>query len=476
MRRSAPADGSNVGVMHMRRSVILGVLASLLVAALPGVAAAAPAQRFTEHAIAIDCALASDDGFIGAFVVDSSVFDSFGDLAFWAAPAGPESDEPTLVSIGATIVADDTSVTADFELIDPETGDPGGTAVLAMNLTPEGPPEAVNDQFRDGNRWVRIEGTTQAASVDGTITVPGAEPFDAAGCFASIQDLTHFTTNPSAFVERFDTIGIGCFWETGGGEVNLFASGDSFGAGSDIFVLEGAAEYAGFGDPTLTTTAFATAIDLVELPDGDTVVGTATAAATLEATGEVTRSKDGNGPNIAKFTSERLAVSGSLELSTPDGDQTLPMDDEHCFASSDHTSFHSVRPNGPKPGPLANDAPDGAIALGVGKVARIVTGANAEEPEEPCADLPITYTAWWTFVGTGNPMTADTAGSNFDTIVGVYDGSPGSLTEIACVDDVDDPAFSLQARVTVDTVAGVTYYVQAGGFGGSAGRLQLVVS
>jgi hypothetical protein len=43
------------------------------------------------------------------------------------------------------------------------------------------------------------------------------------------------------------------------------------------------------------------------------------------------------------------------------------------------------------------------------------------------------------------------------------------------VDDVVDPTFTLQARVTIDTVAGVTYYVQAGGFGGSTGRLQLVV-
>jgi hypothetical protein len=68
----------------------------------------------------------------------------------------------------------------------------------------------------------------------------------------------------------------------------------------------------------------------------------------------------------------------------------------------------------------------------------------------------------------------DTAGSDFDTIVGVYTGSPGSLTQVGCVDDVSDPAFSLQGRITVDTVAGATYYVQAGGFGGSTGRLQVV--
>ena len=89
--------------------------------------------------------------------------------------------------------------------------------------------------------------------------------------------------------------------------------------------------------------------------------------------------------------------------------------------------------------------------------------------------MPIEYTAWWTFVGTGDPVTVDSAGSTFDTIVGVYTGSPGSFTQVDCVDDVCDPVFSFQARVTIDTVEGVTYYVQAGGFGGSTGRLQLVI-
>jgi hypothetical protein len=78
-------------------------------------------------------------------------------------------------------------------------------------------------------------------------------------------------------------------------------------------------------------------------------------------------------------------------------------------------------------------------------------------------------------VGTGGPVTIDTAGSDFDTVLGVYTGSPGSFTQVACVDDVFEPDFSLQARVTIETIAGVTYYVQAGGFGGDAGHLQLVI-
>ena len=44
------------------------------------------------------------------------------------------------------------------------------------------------------------------------------------------------------------------------------------------------------------------------------------------------------------------------------------------------------------------------------------------------------------------------------------------------VDDVFDPETeegSLQSRVTIATIAGQTYYIQAGGFGGSAGTLRL---
>ena len=75
-----------------------------------------------------------------------------------------------------------------------------------------------------------------------------------------------------------------------------------------------------------------------------------------------------------------------------------------------------------------------------------MTGANAEAPEEPCTvtdeetqetfEVPFGYTAWWTFNGTGGQVTIDTAGSTFDTVLAVYTGSPGSFTQVACVDDV----------------------------------------
>ena len=471
----------------MRRPLVLGAIVSLLTVALPAVAAAAPAQHITEHAVIVGCDLSNDDGFVSTFTVDSSAFDTFGDLAFWAAPAEPFSDDPTVVSIGAEVEATDGSMSATFELVDLETGSPAGTAELEATLAPDGSPEPVDDRFREGIRWVDVEGTVQPMLVSGTLTIPGVEAFDLAACSGVVQDLDIFTTNPSAFIERFESFNLSCTWETADGSVGLFAGGDSFGAFSDVFVIDASGEYGGFAEgAALSASGFAATYELFVQPDGQVLGGSASASATFEPTGEVVRTIDGTGPSRTKFVSTRLAVSGTLDISTPDGDRTLPMDDEHCLATHDDVFFHGVRPNGPKPGPLANDAPEGAIATEIGRTNRVVTGGNAQAPEEPCVfvdpetgdtfPFPIQYTAWWTFVGTGDPMTVDTAGSNFDTIAGVYTGSPGSLTQIGCVDDVFDPAFSLQARLTVDTVAGETYYVQAGGFGGSTGRLLLTIS
>jgi hypothetical protein len=96
-------------------------------------------------------------------------------------------------------------------------------------------------------------------------------------------------------------------------------------------------------------------------------------------------------------------------------------------------------------------------------------------------------TLWYTVTGTGGDVRIDTAGSNFDTAVAVYVDDAGGLSEIACNDD--EPAFepvrTLQGVVTFPTEAGVTYYVQVGGFDFSFedpasspeyGRLRLSVS
>ena len=470
----------------MRRLLVAAMTAALLLVAVPGIATAAPATRFTDHAVIVDCGfLQNDDGVVSAFAVNSTESGAFGDLSFWRAPSTPETADPTLISEAADVSGTDSNLSADFTLVDLNTGNPAGTAELRVTLEPLGPAEPIDDRFKDGNHWQKVTGTSQPMAVSGTLDVPGAASFDASGCLAAVQDIQFFATNPSSFVDRFSNFSLSCSWETDAGFVDLFAQSDTFGGSADLFVSDASGEYAGFDDATLTTTSFDGSWDLFVQPDGETVGGSASASATLAATGEVIRTKDGSPPTFTRFTAQVFAVDGSLEITTLGGSQTLPMDDEHCFAAQQTESFHSVRPAGPKPGPLANDGPGGAIDAALGKTSRVVTGGNAEAPEEPCTvtdeetqetfEVPFGYTAWWTFTGTGGAMTVDTAGSTFDTVLAIYTGSPGSFTEVACVDDVFDPTFSLQAKATVDTSAGVTYWVQAGGFGGDSGRLQVQV-
>lgn len=95
------------------------------------------------------------------------------------------------------------------------------------------------------------------------------------------------------------------------------------------------------------------------------------------------------------------------------------------------------------------------------------------------------HTVWYTFQGTGGDVTVDTQGTNFDSVVAVYTTDGDTWTEVGCQDDVTlpDNSLSYQAILTVPTDAGVTYYIQAGGFRqffdpdiAQSGRLRLAVN
>jgi hypothetical protein len=66
------------------------------------------------------------------------------------------------------------------------------------------------------------------------------------------------------------------------------------------------------------------------------------------------------------------------------------------------------------------------------------------------------------------PITVDTTGSSFDTVMQAYTLGAGAFSFVpnACDDDVPQVPFgrSLQAAVTIPTVVGTTYYFQIGGF------------
>lgn len=81
---------------------------------------------------------------------------------------------------------------------------------------------------------------------------------------------------------------------------------------------------------------------------------------------------------------------------------------------------------------------------------------------------------WWSWTAsTTGSVTIDTVGSNFNTLLGVYQGAVvGSLTAIASNDD----AVGTQSRVSFNATAGQTYRIAIDGFGAVTGSVVLNVA
>jgi hypothetical protein len=91
------------------------------------------------------------------------------------------------------------------------------------------------------------------------------------------------------------------------------------------------------------------------------------------------------------------------------------------------------------------------------------------DPGDPFASCapPSGHTVWYSLTAaTDTNILATTFGSDYDTTLSVYTGTPGDLTEVACNDDT---AGSLQSAVIFTATAGTTYYLMAGSFGETSG-------
>jgi hypothetical protein len=245
----------------------------------------------------------------------------------------------------------------------------------------------------------------------------------------------------------------------------------------------------GKDDPALTSTGFHDSWDVMDDANGN-VIGTASVDATFTGTGEF-RLRRVSQDSVQMGIFEDLVVSGSLTVATPDA--TFTFDLAGCDAGTQDRLDQAHRPNGPKPGGAApaNDGPSAAIALTPGASTQQWTGGAATESEAPCMlgegddafEFPLGRTVWYSVIGTGDPITIDPRGSDFDTVIAAYASSTNGLGQVGCVDD--DDIGQTQGLLTFDTTPGTTYLVQIGGvlgvLGGDPedpqwGRLRLHVS
>ncbi len=101
--------------------------------------------------------------------------------------------------------------------------------------------------------------------------------------------------------------------------------------------------------------------------------------------------------------------------------------------------------------------------------------ATRESGEPNIAGVSGSKSVWWTWTATATGrFTLSTAGSSFDTTLGVYTGS--SVTSLQLVAENDDANYSagtLTSQVTIDAVAGTQYQIQVNGYESASGDITL---
>jgi V8-like Glu-specific endopeptidase len=102
-------------------------------------------------------------------------------------------------------------------------------------------------------------------------------------------------------------------------------------------------------------------------------------------------------------------------------------------------------------------------------------GATKETGEPTVAGVGGGKTVWWTWTAASSgPVTLTTAGSSFDTALGVYRGTAvNALTQVAANDDENARTGVYTSKVTFNAVAGTTYQIAVDGYQGATGSITL---
>jgi hypothetical protein len=467
--------------VRRRFALLAGLLA--VTAALPAPALAGAAVKGQEQVLEVFCDGADDDAAASVFLFDDG-----------ASLAG---DVFAIVDGGSTALLTDPSTPPDIAgdgldrvmtvaLID-ELENPAGTAVVEFDLI-AGAPEPVDERFRDGNAWVDIEGTRAPLEGTALVSLPNDVTVTTT-CSGEVRELTVFMTDPAARIRQSDGVVMECDLVGPDGALTLVAE---VSADGDFAFASGAADIHGLAMVGIEGSATLDGADLIidafvyDPFEGETL-GSLGGALGLTATGDTFRWKlpYSNGPIFV--SGEYLAVSGTLtaQLDVDGSAVEASWDADACIAADQHVKDQLLPMQGPKPKgrPLPNDGPDGALDLELGVTSRQMTRTTVPESEAStldCLGVDMAHTVWYRVTATSDgPLTIDTRGSDFDTVVAVY-AADDLTSPLGCNDDVNHPPLNrtIEAILEFDAEAGATYLVQAGSFPGPVqqyGKLVLVV-
>lgn len=446
----------------LARSGAIGVAVCGLVASGIPAAAVAP-QEWVDQGTRIECSASTDATevfFGGFFAPDGSLADGGG---------GVMTDEQSYWVDSAEGSLHDGSWSLTLHLIAELDGTPAGSVQAEGAASPIGEPFTIDERFRDGNAWVTQEGSVQPLMVSGAIVAGTGVGADLVGtelgCGGETVDVTFGGTNPATRIYRWSGSTANCaigedgvFWlDAQGAEAyGLVALGIDWDLGTADLVAEGVLAV---DEQSVTGT-----LEVVQPPESggqvviDLSIGSAIDKGHLRETWR-------QGAGFERFT--LFPLTGTIAL--PDG--TVLEVPDCTLRDSTYKVRDSMRA-GQKPGGKApaNDLPSGALALGIGDSVSVSTRGAADFAEVPCIaawgeELPFGRTVWYWLQGTGDVVRLSTEGSDFDTVLGVYDESLG---QVACVDDTEETG--LQASLDLPTDLGTAYLVQVGGFAGEWGR------
>lgn len=463
--------------LHVRgRRAVIAV--SILIGALlaPGVVAAGQLIRSFDDSTALNCSASGASG--SAFVsINKGGFGDFAAVAIFPLPSDPNIDPPTYFEDDAataaiTLVGGVLDATVPMlHLIDPINfgTEPAQSAMIHAVLAASGPPIVVNETFQNGNRKFRVTGSYQPITATGTVVEPEADlgSFTLHDCVGQVNAIATTETSPATSLQFLSYVTANCTVpDENGSDGELFVHGSLFGA-TFLYTQGGTgAQFFGSG-PQLTTTGMAGSLDWFNTNTGENA-GSGSVDVTLTATRAVHKYVQTGQFSTSTVTETILSATGTV--TTFDG---AVFNLAACPFATVLIRGTSHSPGGPKPGGAApvNDLPANAIPLARGTT-KVSTRGAEPTPEAACIDPAsgfetfIGRTVWYTISGSGAPVTIDTAGTAFDTVIGVYDGNTSN--EIACVDDVQQgisrDARTIQAAVTFTAQAGHTYLIQIGGF------------
>jgi hypothetical protein len=159
---------------------------------------------------------------------------------------------------------------------------------------------------------------------------------------------------------------------------------------------------------------------------------------------------------------------------------TLAASSNYTVSSTNNAAVVSITDNDSTSPTNSNDMFANRIAL-TGSTANATgssVGATKESGEPNPRGVSGNKSVWWTWTAPSAGTTViTTAGSGFDTTLGVYRGNTiGSLTTVAANDDQSVADNILTSRVSFNAVAGQTYQILVNGYDGASGAIKLGIT